>query len=103
MDPVLAAVVAVLCQYPIAILSLIKLFGMKKEKNVTIIWNVIIIVIPFLGAAAFWIYYVVNHKKGKKSELRTAEEKARFSEENKTVTDTQSDADIKEENDLDVK
>lgn len=66
MDPVLIAVVAVLCQYPVAIMSLIKLFGMKKEKNVTVIWNVIIIIIPFLGAAAFWIYYLINKKKSLK-------------------------------------
>lgn len=67
MDPVLIAVVAVLCQYPVAIMSLIKLFGMKKEKNVTVIWNVIIIIIPFLGAAAFWIYYLINKKKSLKN------------------------------------
>lgn len=84
MDPVLAAVVAVLCQYPIAVFSLIKLFGMKKEKNVTVIWNVIIILIPFLGAAAFWIYYLINKKKSAKNENISFERKDENNDENIT-------------------
>ena len=87
MDPILAAVVAVLCQYPVAVFSLIKLFGMKKEKTVTVIWNVIIILIPFLGAAAFWIYYLINKKKSAEKGNAFSDIKERENDENGSASE----------------
>ena len=62
MKPFLIAIIIVLCQYPIAVLTLLKMFGCKLEKTETLVWNFAIILIPFVGAGAFWIYYAIRRK-----------------------------------------
>ena len=81
MDPIIIAILVVLCQYPVAVLTLIKMFRLKWEKIPTILWNFVIVLLPFVGALAFWIYYLPNRKKlerrreEKEEELRVAAKK----------------------------
>ena len=63
MDPYIIAIIAILCQYPVAVLSLVKLFFLKWDKIPTIVWNFVIVLLPFIGVISFWIYYLVNRKK----------------------------------------
>lgn len=67
MDPIIIAVVAVLVQYPIAVFTLIKLFRADFAKSGMWVWNFAVILIPYLGAAAFWIFYAVRLARKKKS------------------------------------
>lgn len=76
MDPIIIAVIVVLCQYPVAVVSLIKMFRCKWDKTPTFIWNFVIVLLPFVGAASFWIYYLVNRKKiEEKRAVKEREEK----------------------------
>lgn len=84
MDPIIIAVLAVLCQYPVAVLSLIKLFKLKTSKNAMLVWNFIIILLPFLGAGIFWIYYAVSAKK---RAAKIAEDAPSVPDGNKTDTE----------------
>ena len=74
MDPIYVAVIVVLCQYPVAVLSLIKMFRCRWDKTPTIIWNFIIVFLPFLGAAAFWIYYLIRREKIEEKRLKKEQE-----------------------------
>ena len=67
MDPIIIAIIIVLCQYPIAVLTLMKLFRCRLEKTQTIVWNFAIVLIPFLGSAIFWIYYLIAKNKIKEN------------------------------------
>ena len=67
MDPIIIAIIIVLCQYPIAVLTLMKLFRCRLEKTQTIVWNFVIVLIPFLGSAIFWIYYLIAKNKIKEN------------------------------------
>lgn len=85
MDPVIIAVLVVLCQYPIAIFSLINMFKDKLSRNATIVWDIVIIAIPFLGAAVFWIchFSVFRRRlKEKESEQKIAKTAENTTEEN---------------------
>ena len=85
MDPIIIAVIVVLCQYPVAVVSLIKMFRCKWGKTPTFIWNFVIILLPFVGAAAFWIYYLTHREKIEKErsekEKREREKYAKQAEE----------------------
>ena len=63
MDPILIAVIVILCQYPVAMLTLMFMFNRRYEKSATITWNIVIIGVPFLGAAAFWLFYLIKGRK----------------------------------------
>lgn len=63
MDPILIAIIAVLCQYPLCILTLIRLFRSNEQKKAMIVWNVFIVAVPMIGAASYWIYYAVRGRK----------------------------------------
>ena len=63
MKPIFIAIIIVLCQYPIAMLTLMKMFACKLEKTQSIVWNFVIILVPFAGAATFWIYYAICKKQ----------------------------------------
>ncbi|MBR1747094.1 MAG: hypothetical protein IJ735_02645 [Clostridia bacterium] len=67
MDPILIAVVVVLCQYPLAILTLIKMFRCDLDRAAMLVWNFAIILLPFIGAGAFWIYYLSGKKRIEKN------------------------------------
>ena len=62
MKPLFIAIIIILCQYPIAVLTLMKMFGCKLEKAEAFVWNFAIILLPFVGAGAFWIYYAIRRK-----------------------------------------
>ncbi len=66
MDAITIAIIVVLCQYPLAILSLIKLFRLNLQKTPVILWNVFIIAVPFLGVLSFWIYYLIRYCRAKR-------------------------------------
>lgn len=68
MDAILIAIIIILCQYPLAILTLIALFRSSETKNAMIVWNVFIIGVPFIGALIYWIYFLIKgRKKSKKT------------------------------------
>ena len=85
MDGILIAVIVVLCQYPIAVLTLMKMLRQNLQKTPMIIWNLVIISIPFLGAASYWIYYLIDNKRKAKKGSQDVPENA----EKEQVTDTQ--------------
>ena len=47
-------IIVLICQFPISVLSLWHLFKLRAKMSVTIIWNVIIMAIPIVGALVFW-------------------------------------------------
>lgn len=63
MDPILIAIIVVLCQYPLCILTLIRLFRSNEPKKAMIAWNVFIVAVPIIGVASYWIYYAVRGRK----------------------------------------
>ncbi len=63
MDPILIAIIVVLCQYPLCILTLIRLFRSNEPKKAMIAWNVFIVAVPIIGVASYWIYYAVHGRK----------------------------------------
>ncbi len=63
MDPIIIAVIVILCQYPLAILTLLKLFKTGLNKSQSIVWDVVIVGLPFVGAAAFWLAYLIKYRK----------------------------------------
>lgn len=73
MDPIIIAVIVILCQYPLAILTLLKLFKTRLDKTQSIIWDIVIVAIPFVGAAAFWLAYLFKYRKMKKRVSDTEE------------------------------
>ena len=75
MDPIVIAVIVVLCQYPIAVISLLKMFRCQWDKIPTIVWNCAIVLLPFVGAIAFWIYYFVNRKKIEETRVKREAER----------------------------
>jgi len=74
MDAITIAIIAVLCQYPLAIVSLIKLFRINLQKTPVILWNVFIIAVPFLGVLSFWIYYLIRYCRTKRKNKVTEPE-----------------------------
>lgn len=67
MSPILIAIIVVLCQYPVAMLTLMKMFRCKLGKAESITWNFIIVFLPFVGALSFWICYAIAQKKIKQN------------------------------------
>lgn len=63
MDPILTAIIVVLCQYPLCILTLIRLFRSNEPKKAMIAWNVFIVAVPIIGVASYWIYYAICDRK----------------------------------------
>lgn len=63
MDAILIAIIIILCQYPLVILTLIALFRSFETKNAMIAWNVFIIGVPFIGALTYWIYFLIKGRK----------------------------------------
>lgn len=63
MDEIIIAVIAVLCYYPICVLTLMKLFKTKPDKRAMIVWNFVIVLLPYLGAGVFWLYYLLSLKR----------------------------------------
>lgn len=63
MDEIIIAVIAVLCYYPICVLTLMKLFKSKPDKRAMIVWNFVIVLLPYLGAGIFWLYYLLSSKR----------------------------------------
>ena len=87
MDPIVIAIIVIVCLHPVAVFTLIKMFQLKWDKIPTIIWNFVILLLPLVGALSFWIYYLINRekleekRKNKEEELivaarRRAEEEA---------------------------
>ncbi|NCA92322.1 hypothetical protein EOM82_03605 [bacterium] len=54
MDWKIIVIIILVCQFPLSVMSLIKLFKLNLKKTPSAIWNVTIMAIPFLGAAVFW-------------------------------------------------
>lgn len=69
MDPILTAIIVVLCQYPLCILTLIRLFRSNEPKKAMVVWNVFIVAVPIIGVASYWVYYAI---RGRKKTAKTA-------------------------------
>lgn len=65
MDPITIAIIIVLCQYPLCILTLLRLFRSAETKSAMIGWNVFIIAVPIIGVLSYWIYYIAAGRKKK--------------------------------------
>lgn len=71
MDWKIIVIIILVCQFPLSVASLIKLFKLNLKKTPSIIWNVVIMAIPFLGAAVFWSVIGVkelNKRKNREKE-----------------------------------
>ena len=92
MDPILIAIIVVLCQYPLCILSLIRLFRSNEQKKAMIVWNVFIVAVPIIGVASYWIYYAVRGRK------KTAKTAVAVSQIKTTDNENEDNTEIKTEN-----
>lgn len=54
MDWKIIVIIILVCQFPLSVLSLIKLFKLNLKKVPSVVWNITIMAVPFLGAAVFW-------------------------------------------------
>lgn len=59
-------IIILICQFPISVLSLWQLFKLQAKTKVTVIWNVIIMALPVLGALIFWSVLAIKKLAAKK-------------------------------------